>query len=396
MDTNTLGGVKVKKTLITGLLITAVSTSCLTPISAFAESNQSEFKQASAQNITVRNTLSNSIRALGSNTPLIQAYGLVILQQPDIKVDAMSSLTNHQKFVKMNVREWIDEYNPKLMDLNQEIMRYSIRFNSYYSKLYDFSGKVNEDEQAKTAFVSGFSKLQSQAQTIQDNMEQTLLDLNRFKSLLVKDSGSLSQQAETAIQALKGSNGDIAQIRADIKRIQEEIQAELTKILNRPNEIIKGSINIGKQVFTITNTTAQTKTVDFVSIGSLSDEIVNAADSQTREAAIKIQQKQKELVQLIQKLSQSEIQATEIIFIEDQVKSFVELINRQITTLEYLVNDWKALNENMLQMKSNLETGVYTDSGTLQRQFSQLKNVSDEMTKQTKQFEDYVTNVEVH
>ncbi|MCI0764012.1 HBL/NHE enterotoxin family protein [Bacillus sp. TL12] len=386
----------MKKTLITGLLITAVSTSCLTPISAFAESNQSEFKQASAQNITVRNTLSNSIRALGSNTPLIQAYGLVILQQPDIKVDAMSSLTNHQKFVKMNVREWIDEYNPKLMDLNQEIMRYSIRFNSYYSKLYDFSGKVNEDEQAKTAFVSGFSKLQSQAQTIQDNMEQTLLDLNRFKSLLVKDSGSLSQQAETAIQALKGSNGDIAQIRADIKRIQEEIQAELTKILNRPNEIIKGSINIGKQVFTITNTTAQTKTVDFVSIGSLSDEIVNAADSQTREAAIKIQQKQKELVQLIQKLSQSEIQATEIIFIEDQVKSFVELINRQITTLEYLVNDWKALNENMLQMKSNLETGVYTDSGTLQRQFSQLKNVSDEMTKQTKQFEDYVTNVEVH
>ncbi|MBC6974781.1 HBL/NHE enterotoxin family protein [Bacillus sp. Xin] len=386
----------MKKTLITGLLITAVSTSCLTPISAFAESNQSEFKQASAQNITVRNTLSNSIRALGSNTPLIQAYGLVILQQPDIKVDAMSSLTNHQKFAKMNVREWIDEYNPKLMDLNQEIMRYSTRFNSYYSKLYDFSGKVNEDEQAKTAFVSGFGKLQSQAQTIQDNMEQTLLDLNRFKSLLVKDSGSLSQQAETAIQALKGSNGDIAQIRADIKRIQEEIQAELTKILNRPNEIIKGSINIGKQVFTITNTTAQTKTVDFVSIGSLSDEIVNAADSQTREAAIKIQQKQKELVPLIQKLSQSEIQATEIIFIEDQVKSFVELINRQITTLEYLVNDWKALNENMLQMKSNLETGVYTDSGTLQRQFSQLKNVSDEMTKQTKQFEDYVTNVEVH
>ncbi|PEJ38904.1 non-hemolytic enterotoxin subunit A [Bacillus pseudomycoides] len=386
----------MKKTLLTGLLVTAVSTSCLTPISAFAESNQSEFKQTSVQNITARNTLSNSIRTLGANTPLIQAYGLVILQQPDIKVSAMSSLTDFQKIAKTNVREWVDEYNPKLMDLNQEMMRYSTRFNSYYSKLYDLAGKVNEDEQAKNDFVSAFGRLHSQSQTIQDDMEQTLLELNRFKALLDKDNASLSQKADTAIQSLKGSNGDIVQIRADIKRIQEEIQAELTKILNRPNEIIKGSINIGKQVFTITNQTAQTKTVDFVSIGSLSDEIVNAADSQTREAANRIQQKQKELLPLIQKLSQSEIQVTEITFIEDQVKSFTELINRQITTLEYLVNDWKSVNETMLQMKENLATGVSMDSSTLQKQFSQLKRLNDEMAKQTKQFEDYVTNVMVH
>ncbi|PFN06825.1 non-hemolytic enterotoxin subunit A [Bacillus cereus] len=386
----------MKKTLITGLLITAVSTSCLTSISAFAESNQSEFNQTRVQNITARNTLSNSIRTLGSNTPLIQAYGLVILQQPDIKVGAMSSLTDFQRIAKTNVREWVDEYNPKLMDLNQEMMRYSTRFNSYYSKLYDLAGKMNEDEQAKTDFTNAFFRLHAQSQTIQDDMEQTLLELNRFKALLDKDNASLSQKAETAIQSLKGSNGDIVQIRADIKRIQEEIQAELTKILNRPNEIIKGSINIGKQVFTITNQTAQTKTVDFVSIGSLSDEIVNAADSQTREAANRIQQKQKELLPLIQKLSQSEIQVTEITFIEDQVKSFTELINRQITTLEYLVNDWKSVDETMLQMKENLATGVSIDRSTLQKQFSQLKRLNDEMAKQTKQFEDYVTNVMVH
>ena len=55
--------------------------------------------------------------------------------------------------------------------------------------------------------------------------------------------------------------------------------------MNRPQEIIKGSINIGKQVFTITNQTAQTKTIDFVSIGTLVMKLVNAADSQTREAA---------------------------------------------------------------------------------------------------------------
>ncbi|KZD43623.1 enterotoxin [Bacillus cereus] len=386
----------MKKTLITGLLVTAVSTSCFVPVSAYAKGGQTEVKTVYAQNAIAPNTLSNSIRMLGSQSPLIQAYGLVILQQPDIKVNAMSSLTNHQKFAKTNVREWIDEYNPKLIDLNQEMMRYSTRFNSYYSKLYELAGKVNEDEQAKADFTNAYGKLQLQVQSIQESMEQDLLELNRFKTVLDKDSNNLSIKADEAIKTLQGSSGDIVKLREDIKRIQGEIQAELTTILNRPQEIIKGSINIGKQVFTITNQTAQTKTIDFVSIGTLSNEIVNAADSQTREAALRIQQKQKELLPLIQKLSQTELEATQITFVEDQVSSFTELIDRQITTLETLLTDWKVLNNNMIQIQTNIEEGTYTDSSLLQKHFNQLKKVSDEMNKQTNQFEDYVTNVEVH
>lgn len=386
----------MKRIFITGLLVTAVSASCLMPMNAFAESNPSGFSQLNAQNIMARNTLSNSIRTLGSNSPLIQAYGLVILQQPDIKVEAMSSLTTHQQFARNNVRQWMDEYNPKLMSLNQDMMRFSTRFNSYYSRLYDLAGKVNESEQAKEDFVNAFSRLQVQVQMIQDEMEQTSLEINRFNTLLVKDSETLSARAELAIQSLNGSNGDIVQLRADIKRIQEEIQAELTKILNRPKEIIKGSINIGKQVFNITSTGAQSKTVDFVSIGNLSDELINVSDSQARESAHIIEQKQKELIELIRKLSQTQIQATGITFIEDQVNGFTELINRQIITLGYLVSDWKAINETMNQIKMDLSAGVNIESDELQKQLIQLKKLSDELNKQTNQYEDFGTNVVVN
>lgn len=386
----------MKRIFITGLLVTAVSASCLMPMNAFAESNPSGFSQLNAQNIMARNTLSNSIRTLGSNSPLIQAYGLVILQQPDIKVEAMSSLTTHQQFARNNVRQWMDEYNPKLMNLNQDMMRFSTRFNSYYSRLYDLAGKVNESEQAKEDFVNAFSRLQVQVQMIQDEMEQTSLEINRFNTLLVKDSETLSARAELAIQSLNGSNGDIVQLRADIKRIQEEIQAELTKILNRPKEIIKGSINIGKQVFNITSTGAQSKTVDFVSIGNLSDELINVSDSQARESAHIIEQKQKELIELIRKLSQTQIQATGITFIEDQVNGFTELINRQIITLGYLVSDWKAINETMNQIKMDLSAGVNIESDELQKQLIQLKKLSDELNKQTNQYEDFGTNVVVN
>ncbi|WP_336771491.1 HBL/NHE enterotoxin family protein [Bacillus bombysepticus] len=386
----------MKRNLIAGLLVTTVSTISLTSVNAYAEEVKVNLKPIYKQNEMVPNTVSNSIRMLGAQSPLVQAYGLVILQQPDIKVNAMSSLTDHQKFAKKNVEEWIDEYNPKLINLNQQMMRYSKRFNSYYSKLYELAGKMNEDAQAKEDFKNAYGKLLDQVQIIQENMELTSLELNRFKIGLDKDSQNLSRKADVAIQSLQGSNGDITQLRADIKKIHEEIQAELSIILNRPNEIIKGSINIGKEVFTITNQAAQTKILDFVSISNLSNEFKNASDSQTRQAALRIQQKQKELLPLIQKLSETEIQATGIVFIEDQVNSFTELIDRQVSTLNYLLNDWKILNDNMNRIKLNIETEKYTDKKSLQKDLDKLKTLNDEINKQTNQYEDYIINIEVH
>ena len=49
----------MKKTLITGLLVTAVSTSCFIPVSAYAK-GQTEVKTVYAQNVIAPNTLSNS------------------------------------------------------------------------------------------------------------------------------------------------------------------------------------------------------------------------------------------------------------------------------------------------------------------------------------------------
>ena len=51
-------------------------------------------------------------------------------------------------------------------------------------------------------------------------MEQDLLELNRFKAVLDKDSNNLSIKADEAIKTLQGSSGDIVKLREDIKRIQ--------------------------------------------------------------------------------------------------------------------------------------------------------------------------------
>jgi non-hemolytic enterotoxin A len=385
----------VKRTLITSLVVTAVSASCFMPQGVSAADHVSKAKQVSAQNVINVKTLSNSIRTLGSQSPLIQAYGLVILQQPDLQVKAMSSLTNHQKIARNNVKEWLDQYNPKLIDLNENMMRFSTRFNNYYSKLDDLVGKLEQDEQAKADFLSAFSRLHSQVKVIQENMDQTLSDLTSYQTLLIADNKTFSERAETAIQSLKGSNGEILQLRADIKKLQEEIQAELTAILNSPNDIVKGSIKIGKTLSTIAQTGAETKTLDIVSVEQLGGDIVSAANNQASKSAAIIEQKQKELLPLVQKLSEIELEVTGITLIEDQVAGFTEMINRQINVFNNVMKGWKSINEVMNQIEMNFEDGLVS-STSLQKQLMMLKKMSDELHKQTNQFQDFVTNIEVN
>lgn len=386
----------MKKTLVTGLMVTAILASPSNYVSAYAERVQSKSEPTYVQNVKNANTLSHSIRTLGSQSPLAQAYGLIILQQPTIKGTGMSSLTNHQEFVKNHVREWLDEYNPKLVDLNQDMQRFSTRFNGYYGTLYDLAETVNTDAETKVSFVNAFNRLQKDVQTIQDSMNQTLLQLNRFNDLLLQDNKGFSEKAKIAIQSLEGSDGSVTQLRADIKRLQEEILVELAKILNRPNEVRNGVINIGKQVFTIAGGAAQTQTIDFISISSLGGGILDLFDSQTAVSARIIEQKQKELLPLIQQLAETQIQVTEMTFIEDQMNGFTEMIKRQITTFEYLMNDWKALNDTMIKIQLNLSAGAHMDSVGLQNQLIQLKEFSDELYLQTKKFENFISNVTIN
>nr|WP_239534480.1 HBL/NHE enterotoxin family protein [Priestia taiwanensis] len=351
-------------------------------------------KQVSAHNVINTKVLSNSIRTLGSQSPLIQAYGLVILQQPDVQVKAMSSLTNHQKIARNNVKEWLDEYNPRLIDVNEDMMRFSTRFNSYYNKLYELAGKVNEDEQAKADFLQAFSRLHTQVRTVQEKMTQTSHDLASYQTLLLTDNKTFSERAEMAIQSLQGTNGEVIQLRADIKKLQDEIQTELTNILNSPNDIVKGSIKIGKTLSTIAKNGAETQTLDIVSVEQLGGDIVSTANNQASKSAAIIAEKQKALLPLVKKLSEIELEVTGITLIEDQVDGFTEMINRQTTVFGHVMKDWKSINETMEQIEMDFEAGLVNGT-SLQKQVMMLKKMSDEINKQTNQYQDFVTNIEV-
>ncbi|WP_420974213.1 HBL/NHE enterotoxin family protein [Bacillus thuringiensis] len=385
----------MKKILVSSLTFATISTSILGHSNVFADSKTQKVRQYNQQILISTQIFSNWIKRLGSQIPLIQSYGLMVLTQPDMKIDSKYSLINNQKIARENVQTWLDEYSPRLIEINEGMLSYSSRFNTYYNKLYNLTDQINENEQTKVSFKNTINRLQNQLQDVQNQMENTSLELNRYKSILIQDSKRFSLQIEALVQTLSGSNGDIMKLRTYIQQLQKEIHEEIGEILSNPNETIKGSIKIGTAISSTIITGVTTKTVDFNAIEGLSEELMKASNDQNRESMIILEQKQQELKKAVKKLTENEIQVIGMTFIEDQVTGFTDTVQRQSMILDYLTNDWKILNQSLKQIQENLNSNKI-DIVELKKTLVGMKKASEEINKQTHQFQDFVANIKVN
>ncbi|WP_340084686.1 HBL/NHE enterotoxin family protein [Siminovitchia sp. FSL H7-0308] len=369
------------KKLLTGVMILAIILSPIAPKNVLAQPKED----------LTSITFSNWIRTLGSQYPLLQSYGLVILKQPNINIKNMSSLNNHQQIARSNVREWLDYYSPKLIYLNESLNSLSQRTDQYYNRLYQLAGQI-DNEQEKKEFLNRFNRLQDTVEDIQISMQNTSTDLNTYKGLLISDNQALAERAEKAIHELSGDNGEAVKLGEQIKKLLAEIQEELLKILNNPEEVSEFSFNFGKQIYDLVKTSGNTKTIDVASLEALGKVLVNAKSFETKQYARSIQQKHEELLVLMKKLSEVEMQITEVTVMEDQIVGFEAMVKREVTILDKVANEFTALNNVMNSLAEDVESGSITPA-ELQKQLKYLKAIIRDIDEQTKQFEGFTTNI---
>lgn len=380
----------MKKALVAGLLVTAVSTSCLLPVNTFAESNTTYLQPSSILGPAM-DRLSNSITKLGSQTPLIQGYGLIILQQPDLDVNTIYGITTDQGTARNHVRDWLDVYNPKLFKVNQDIKSFGIRFTNYYDKLVELAGKMNEDPQAKALFVRIFNLLQGDVQKIQYNMKINSEDLKNFKDVLVEDSNKFSIKVTRAFESYKSSNGDIEKLKTEMGQLNVGIQGDFEKLLALPKENLDGSLNITKSVISILKDGVTDKTVDVSNLEAIYNQYGQLKNDKVTELNKAIAQKQQKLIQLVQNLSNIEVQATQMTLIEQQLNNFTRTVKNQTQSFDNLVSSWDTFNNIMIQTGTSLNA----DTNSLQARLKELKQFTDELNKQTTEYQESVTKIKV-
>lgn len=384
----------MKKALVAGLLVTAVSTSCFSPVNTFAESNTTYLQPSSILGPAM-DRLSNSITKLGSQTPLIQGYGLIILQQPDLDVNTIYGITTDQGTARNHVRDWLDVYNPNLFKVNQDIKSFGIRFTNYYDTLVELAGKMNEDPQAKALFVRIFNLLQGDVQKIQYNMKINSEDLKNFKDVLVEDSNKFSIKVTRAFESYKSSNGDIEKLRTEMGQLNAGIQEDFEKLLALPKENLDGSLNITKSVINILKDGVKDKTVDVSNLEAVYNQYGQLKNDKVTELNKAIAQKQQKLIQLVQNLSTIEVQATQMTLIEQQLNNFTRTVKNQTQSFDNLVSSWDTFNNIMIQTGTSLNADTKIDSNSLQAQLKELKQFTDELKKQTTEYQESVTKIKV-
>ncbi|MEG7928074.1 HBL/NHE enterotoxin family protein [Bacillus cereus] len=385
----------MKKTLVAGLLVTAVSTSCFAPVNTFAESKPPYSQQTNSPNAFNIDRLSKSISALGSKMPLIEGYGLIIIKQPDLNVKDINGITTDQRTAREHVYEWLDVYSPKLFAVNQDMQRFEIRFSKYYDRLVELAGKMNEDSQAKAEFVRTFNRLQQQMEASQLNMKQTSSELSNYKNKLVKNYDRFSSKVNRAIELYQNSNGDIQKLKTQLKKIDEDIQNDLTNILNLPKENLKDSIGIGKKIIEIVAKGVQEKNVDVTELEVLINDSGNALNNKVQELNYNIKQNQEQKAQLLQKISEIEFQATQMTIIDLQLNNFTNAVESQIQSFDNIVSSWEHFNKTMIEIGTSLNSAEKIDSDAVKAQLNALKKFTDELNKQTKEYEDSVTKIKV-
>ncbi|MCU4991536.1 HBL/NHE enterotoxin family protein [Bacillus cereus] len=384
----------MKKALVAGLLITTVSTSCFSPVNTFAESNTTYLQPSSILGPAM-DRLSNSISKLGSQTPLIQGYGLIILQQPDLDVNTIYGITTDQGTARNHVRDWLDTYNPKLFKVNQDIQSFGITFTNYYNTLVELAGKMNEDPQAKALFVRIFNLLQGDVQKIQYNIKINSEDLNNFKDDLVEDSNKFSIKVTRAFESYKSSNGDIEKLRTEMGQLNAGIQEDFEKLLALPKENLDGSLNITKSVINILKDGVKDKTVDVSNLEAIYNQYGQLKNDKVTELNKAIAQKQQKLIQLVQNLSTIEVQATQMTLIEQQLNNFTRTVKNQTQSFDNLVSSWDTFNNIMIQTGTSLNADTKIDSNSLQARLKELKQFTNELKKQTTEYQESVTKIKV-
>lgn len=384
----------MKKTLVAGLLAIAVSTSCFVPVNTFAE-GKTTYLQPSSILGPAMDRLSNSITTLGSQAPLIQGYGLIILQQPDLDVSTIYGITTDQGTVRNHVRDYLDVNNPKISVVNQDIQSFEIRFTNYYNKLVELAGKMNEDSEAKALFVRMFNLLQGDVQRIQYNMEITSKDLNYSKNELVEDSNNFSSKVSRAFESYKGSNGDIEKFRTEIGHLNADIQEDFEKLLALPKENLDGSLNITKSIINILNDGVKDKTVNVSNLEAVYNQYGQLTNDKVTELNKAIAQKQQQLIKLVQNLANIEVQATQMTLIEQQLNNLTRTVKKQTQRFDNLVSSWDTFNNIMTETGTSLNTDAKIDSSSLQARLKELKQFTDELKKQTTEYQESVTKIKV-
>ena len=154
----------------------------------------------------------------------IQTYVAAILRQPDLKLDALPQLPEHQKTAREHAQSWLDKVLPNIVKTNADIIDYANSFLSFYDKLIELAKQIDDGDKTNIkTFADGLVILRNvltTKETASKNVENQIED---FKSNLSVDYDEFTKDAAAATKLLEGDDGAIKKINDEIDSVNSQL-----------------------------------------------------------------------------------------------------------------------------------------------------------------------------
>lgn len=176
---------------------------------------------------------------------VIQTYVSFILQQPDLKLDALQNLPTHQKTARGHANNWNSTILPLISKTDADIIDYANKFDSFYNDLVRYAKDIT-NPQSKKKLIEGLNLLGLTIKQKDANVQAVVNDLGTFHENLETDSQNFQADVNKAAVKIKGDSGEIKALSNELDAIHDAMHKDIGLMAGGAAMVVAG---IGMIVF---------------------------------------------------------------------------------------------------------------------------------------------------
>lgn len=171
-------------------------------------------------------TLSDNQKDVTKATVVVQTYVQMILQQADLKLDALPNLPDHQKTARDHANFWNTTVLPNMVKTNSDIIDYANQFQSFYDVLVGYARTIDKADSRKK-LVEGLKQLHDNIQTKHAAAQKVVDDLTSFSSKLNTDYRNFEDDVNEAKVKIGGDDGELKSLNDELKTIHSAMKKDI-------------------------------------------------------------------------------------------------------------------------------------------------------------------------
>jgi DNA repair exonuclease SbcCD ATPase subunit len=293
--------------------------------------------------------LKDDLSKTASASAVIQTYVGMILQQADIKLDALPDLPAHQKTARDHANSWNNTVLPEMIKTNADIIDYANEFASFYETLVKYAKDVANPESRKK-LVEGLKLLHDTIQKKYESAKGVTDKLSQFHSELTVDNQNFLSDCNTAEVKIAGDDGEIKALSKQLDAIQDGMNKDIGLMAGGAVAIVVGIgmvfVGVVAEIPSAGLSTALIGGGVLVVSGGAIMETFGATDYS------KLIEQQKEVNE---KLAKDKQQLTSLKAIKGQLSGFLLALESAITAAEALMVAWQTLGADLNEVISAID-----------------------------------------